>query len=76
MPIPNLLLETEQVCERYGISRTTLFRRIAENDFPSPTQRGRPHTWLVAALDIFDQQCVEKSLQRLDRNPIKPFLRN
>lgn len=76
MPTPSLLLETGQVCERYGISRVTLWRRIANDDFPLPTQRGKPHKWLVAALDIFDQQCVEKSLQRLDRNPIKPFLRN
>jgi predicted DNA-binding transcriptional regulator AlpA len=70
------LLDTRAVCKRYQISRVTLFRRLTSNEFPRPTHPGRPHQWLESVLDLFDQRCVEKSLKRLDRNPVRSFLRD
>jgi len=70
------LLDTRAVCKRYNISRVTLLRRLTSNEFPRPTHPGRPHQWLESVLDLFDQRCVESSLKRLYRNPVKPFLRS
>ena len=62
----NYLLTTKQVCDRYKITPTTLFRKMNQYQFPRPTFPGRPHQWLKLVLDHFDEQCVEQSLQRLD----------
>ena len=62
----NYLLPTDQVCERYKITATTLFRKMNQNEFPRPTFPGRPHQWLKLVLDRFDELCVEQSLKHLD----------
>lgn len=53
---PMKLLSTAEVCERYGLSRFTLSRRVKEQKFPSPTERNRNgNAWDVKVLEEFDE---------------------
>ena len=55
------LLNTESVCERYGISRQTLWRRVINRRFPSPTGRaGCGNVWDRKVLDSFDESIQKK----------------
>lgn len=45
------------VCFRYGISRTTLYRRIKKGRFPAPTGiAGKGNWWSNQALDDYDKK--------------------
>ncbi len=57
-------LGTKEVTARYSISRTTLYRRVEANRFPSPTGKaGKGNWWPIEVLDEFDRMCRERSLK-------------
>ncbi len=56
-------LSNAEVCERYGVTRQTIWRRVKEGRFPAPTGRaGKGSAWAKEVLDLFDKQINEKSL--------------
>lgn len=57
-------LSNSEVCDRYGISRQTLWRRVRAGRFPAPTGRtGKGYSWERAVLDYFDRAIQEKVLK-------------
>ena len=50
-------LRCPSVCERYGISRSTLYSWIQQGLFPAPIKLGpRAVGWAVAALDEWENE--------------------
>ena len=57
-------LSNAEVCERYGVTRQTIWRRVKEGRFPAPTGRtGKGYTWERAILDYFDRAIQEKIMK-------------
>lgn len=55
------------VCFRYGISRTTLYRRIKEGRFPAPTGlAGKGNWWDNQTLDAYDKKLRDKVLKSVN----------
>jgi prophage regulatory protein len=54
------ILRRKQVQERIGLSRSTIYLRVAEGNFPKPFSLGaRAVGWLESDVDIWIQQQVE-----------------
>jgi prophage regulatory protein len=59
-PVPSKLLRLPAVCERTGLSRTTLYRWVADGRFPHPIKVGpRLIAWPSRTID---QWIVEQEL--------------
>ncbi|MGR5306177.1 helix-turn-helix transcriptional regulator [Vibrio mediterranei] len=45
------LISTAEVCHAYGISRSTLWRRIKAGQIPTPTKINDRNYWLADAIN-------------------------
>ncbi len=51
-PVPvDRFVDATQVCDRLGISRPTMYRRIADGTIPRPVKLGRLSRWSSSDLD-------------------------
>lgn len=57
MVLSRARLHTKEVMQRYGISKSTLYRRLASGDFPRPIKWRGPalRFWPVADLEAAEQ---------------------
>lgn len=53
LPIPGTLATTEQLCNRYQVSRTTWWRWSQSAGFPRPVRFGRSVRWSSEAVEAF-----------------------
>lgn len=53
LPIPGAFGTSEQLCSRFQISRTTLWRWSKSAGFPEPIRFGRSVRWPVEAVEAF-----------------------
>lgn len=59
---PTIILRRKQVQERVGLSRSTIYLRVAEGTFPKPFSLGaRAVGWLEADSDHWVSDQIEKS---------------
>ena len=59
---PFKAMTTKEVCDRYGISRYTLCRKIRDRKFPSPTGKcGSQNVWDVRVLESYEQKMLKLS---------------
>ena len=57
------LLRQQQVRDRTGLSRSTLYKLISEGDFPSPVQlAGRSVAWDSQAVDAWIESRIAASV--------------
>jgi len=57
------LLRQQQVRDRTGLSRSTLYKLISEGDFPSPIQlAGRSVAWDSQAVDAWIESRIAASV--------------
>lgn len=56
----NRLIPQRLVCERTAMSRTTVWRRVRDGDFPRPVKIGRRTVWSERAINewIADRHSV------------------
>lgn len=60
--IPLTILRRRQVEIRTGLSRSTIYQRVAEKTFPSPVRLGsRAVGWLEGEIDDWLQNQVDRS---------------
>ncbi len=61
-PAPLAILRRPQVQQRCGLSRSAIYRRLADNTFPKPVAlgEGRAVGWLAHEIDAFIASCVAK----------------
>lgn len=52
----NELMTTEQVAMRYGVSKQTIRRLVADHRFPKAIAVGRQLRWRLADLSKWDEQ--------------------
>jgi len=58
------ILRKKEIIQKLGITRSTLYRWIADNIFPKPVQLGpRSVGWIEAEIDKW---LLEKSAERFD----------
>jgi len=50
-PRPRRLLRIREVCDRVGLSKTTIYVRMANGDFPKPVQLGGTVAWVESEID-------------------------
>jgi prophage regulatory protein len=56
------ILRRKQVETRTGLSRSTIYARIAEGSFPRPIDLGgRAVGWIEAEIDAWLKSCIESS---------------
>jgi prophage regulatory protein len=56
------ILRRKQVETRTGLSRSTIYARIAEGTFPSPIELGgRAVGWIETEIDAWLKSCVKNS---------------
>lgn len=56
------ILRRKQVETRTGLSRSTIYARIAEGTFPSPIELGgRAVGWIESEIDAWLKSCIESS---------------
>lgn len=64
---PLKVLSTEEVCERYQMSRFSLYRKIKERKFPSPTgKRQNRRIWDVRVLEDYDTKMLQIATKSWD----------
>lgn len=52
--LTQILINTREVCELLGVSRTTLYRRMAAGSFPLPANAGeRNHLWNIREVEAW-----------------------
>ncbi|ROU09491.1 helix-turn-helix transcriptional regulator [Lysobacter enzymogenes] len=50
-PHPRRLLRIQEVCDRVGLSKTTIYARMTNNDFPKPVPLGGVVAWVESEID-------------------------
>ena len=62
------ILRRKQVESRTGLSRSTIYARIAEGSFPSPIDLGgdRAVGWVEAEIEAWLQSRIESSRKRVE----------
>ena len=64
---PLKVLSTEEVCDRYQMSRFSLYRKIKERKFPSPTgKRQNRRIWDVRVLEDYDTKMLQLATKSWD----------
>ena len=65
----NRIIRRREVETRLGLSRSAIYRRIADGTFPKPItlEGGRAVGWLAHEIDAFIAQCVAQRDQRAQR---------
>lgn len=61
----NTILRLPQVKARTGLSRSTIYARIAQGSFPKPVQLGGPRAvgWVEAQIDHWIARQIDRSMQ-------------
>jgi prophage regulatory protein len=55
------LLKLEQVIEQTQFSKTTIYKFIAEKNFPKPVKfNGRSSRWIEAEIEVWLAKCIEE----------------
>jgi len=62
----NCILRRREVERRVGLSRSAIYRRIAEGRFPAPvpTGEGKAVGWLCGEIEDFLAECIAMREQR------------
>ena len=62
----NTILRLPQVKARTGLSRSTIYARIAKGAFPKPVQLGGPRAvgWVEAQVDHWIARQIDRTLHR------------
>lgn len=64
---PLKVLSTEEVCDRYQMSRFSLYRKIKERKFPSPTGKHQNRRiWDVRVLEDYDTKMLQLATKSWD----------
>ena len=50
------MLNVHQVCLRYSVSRSTVFRLLQSGDFPRPLKVGKVLRWTVERLEQWERE--------------------
>lgn len=58
---PERFLRIDQVLDRSGHSKTTLYEAIKRGDYPAPVKRGRTSLWIESEID----EAIAREAQRL-----------
>lgn len=63
------ILRRKQVEARTGLSRSTIYARIAEGTFPSPIDLGgcRAVGWIESEINAWVEECINKSRNTISR---------
>lgn len=57
----NLYLSVDQLANRFGVSKDSIWRWRREGDFPKPVKLGPGTTrWRLADVEDFEKQCICK----------------
>lgn len=60
MSLSGRLLKRDEVLDRYGFSRATLYRLINAKDFPAPMKVGSLSRWPESSLEQYEKQLQAK----------------
>ncbi|QQS85147.1 helix-turn-helix domain-containing protein [Staphylococcus carnosus] len=61
------MITTQDLMEKYGVSRQTLNNWIRRNEIPEPTLRkGRQNTWTINQVKSIDNKLKENEIEQLE----------
>ncbi|WP_363800041.1 AlpA family transcriptional regulator [Lysobacter firmicutimachus] len=69
---PRRLIRIREVCDRVGLSKSTIYDRIGRGDFPKPVPLGTIVAWVEAEIDRWIEERIADRDERAAGAPREP----